>query len=122
MDVTIKITHGDPATCKLTLSDGGLSNVKPGDKVTWEIVPGSGVKQIINIIVDAGSHDVFKPDPAPVKDSDPIKWTGTINPDIKEVVQENYTIEWSTAGSGWLNEGAGKICAFDPIIRVNPQG
>lgn len=117
--VTITIKGANPANCSLTLSDNGITEVNPGDYVEWVIGPGSGVAQIKNIKVDQGSLDVFDPDPQPVSGS--TSWKGRINPAITEVEQENYTIQWVTAGAGWLNKGAGQLCSFDPIIKVNPK-
>ena len=117
--ITIQITKGDPSSCELTLKDGNTTSANPGDYIEWQIMPNSGVKQILGIIVDAGSNDVFKPDPGPVDGS--TSWRGRINPEINEFIQENYSIEWSTTGSGWLNEGEGRACLFEPIIKVNPK-
>ena len=117
--VTITITGANPEKCELTMSDSGFTEVNPGDYVEWVIGAGSGVTSITNIKVDQGSLDVFDPDPAPVAGT--TSWKGRINPAITEVEQENYTIEWVTAGSGWLNKGGGLPCATDPIIKVQPK-
>ena len=120
MDRIIKIEKGDPTTCVLTLSDNGTTNANPGDQVTWEIVAGSGVAAITEIIVDQGSTNVFikKPEQLPGGST---SWEGTINPDLPPDTVESYTIKWTTAGSGWLNQGGGKACSYDPQIIVNPK-
>ncbi len=121
--VKIQIQKGDPSSCKLELKDGNVTSANPGDYIEWDILPNSGVKQILNIIVDAGSQNVFDPDPGPVAGT--TSWKGRINPALEpsdsNKIEENYTIEWSTAASGWLNEGEGRACEFDPLIRVNPK-
>ena len=120
MDRIIKIEKGYPTTCKLKLSDEGTTNANPGDQVTWEIDPGSGVASIDKIIVDKGSTNVFikKPKKLPGGST---SWEGTINPDLPPDTVESYTIKWTTTGSGWLNSGGGKVCSFDPQIIVNPK-
>lgn len=107
----ITITYGDPSTGVLTLSDRGQTNVDPTDTVTWLIGQNSGVYAISSITDDAGSTDVFNPDPGLVGGS--TNWKGTINPDIQKGAFENYTICWQTA------PGTTPLC-FDPKIQVNP--
>jgi hypothetical protein len=119
--ITITIEKANPAGCTLTMSDNGITEANPGDYVEWILGANSGIAQITGITVDQGSIDVFKPDPKPVDGSNKTKWKGRINPDITEIEQENYTIDWTTSGSGWLNEGAGAPCSTDPIIKVSPK-
>lgn len=107
----ITITHGDPVTGILTLSDHGQTNVDPSDTVTWLIGQNSGVGSITAISDDPNSTDVFNPDPALVGGS--TNWKGTINPTIAKGSPENYTICWKTPS------GAIPPC-YDPIIQVNP--
>ena len=116
--ITITITGSNIADCTLTLSDGGITEAKPGDYIQWVLGPNCGVAKITGIIVDKGSNDVFNPDPAALPNS--TTWKGQINPGIGIVEQESYTIIWiPTAGSGWLNQQ--KTCSYDPIIKVNPN-
>lgn len=117
MDRIITITHGDPATGILTLSDKGTTNVDPGDQVTWVIGAGSGLASIAGIIDKPNSPDVFNPDPKQLPNS--TSWEGTINPNIAPGSVESYTIAWTTVGSGWLNSGAGTPKSYDPKIQVN---
>ena len=119
MDRIIKITKGDPQTGKLTLSDHGTTNADPGDQVTWQIEPGSGVAAITKIFEKPGSADVFSPDPHQLPNSS--KWQGTVNPNLENGAEEYYTINWTTSGSGWLNQGGGQAKSFDPLIKVNPK-
>jgi hypothetical protein len=107
----ITITYGDPSTGVLTLSDRGQTNVDPSDTVTWLIGQNSGVYLISSITDDAGSTDVFFPDPAVVGGS--TNWKGTINPNVAKGAMENYTICWQTA------PGTTPLC-FDPKIQINP--
>jgi hypothetical protein len=126
---TIAILRSDPdpiapGKSRLTLSDGGLTIVEPGDVVTWII--DKDCREITSIFIhDDARFDLFDPDPAPVSCS--THWTGVINPKPAKKVKhkkkrkllkdlelegESYTIYWSEEG---------KIYSFDPIIRVNPQ-
>jgi hypothetical protein len=117
---TITITQGDAATGNLTLSPSGTLVVQPGDIVSWVIGTNSGVAAISAIIEKPGpNHDVFSPDPAPV--SGTTSWQGTINPNFTSETEEAYSIQWTTAGSGWLNQGGGQTKTYDPIIKVNPK-
>jgi hypothetical protein len=108
----INITGSDTTTGALTLSDNGNTNVDPGDTVTWNIGASSGVGSISAISEDAGSTDVFNPDPAKMPGNNS-SWQGTVNPSIAKGSLENYTITWySTSGGGPYN--------YDPAIQVNP--
>ncbi len=110
-NIPITITGIDPNdSCRLILSDNGNSNVDPGDTVTWNIRPNIGVASITNIYADAGSTDVFLPDPSAQGNSG--NWRGTINPAIAPNAIENYTICWTST--------SGTACCFDPRITVNP--
>ncbi len=119
MDRIITIIKGDIKTGNLTLSDEGTTNTDPGDQVTWKIGAGSGVAEITAITEKEGSSDVFSPDPTQLSNSS--DWQGTVNPDLENGAKEYYTISWLTAGSGWLNQGAGVAKNYDPLIRVNPK-
>jgi hypothetical protein len=116
MDRIITITAGNASTGVLTLSDQGTTNVDRGDQVTWVIGPGSGVAAITAIVEKPNSADVFNPDPGPVAGT--TNWQGNVNPNVAPGTVESYTIQWTTAGSGWLNEGGGQPKSYDPIIRV----
>lgn len=117
---TITITQSDAATGNLTLSPAGALEVSPGDTVVWVIGPNSGVASITGIVEKPGpNHDVFDPDPAPVAGS--TNWSGVINPNFSSATEEAYSINWSTAAAGWLNQGGGQPKSFDPIIKVNPK-
>ncbi len=119
-DIIITITKGDPATGILTLSDQGVTNATPGDQVTWVIGPGSGVASISGIVEKSNSADVFSPDPAPVNGSS--NWQGTVNPSVLAGTEEMYSINWTTAGTGWLGkDGAGLPKSYDPTIRIQPK-
>ncbi len=107
----ITITYGNPITGQLTLSDNGNTNVDPGDTVTWNIGPNSGVASITAISDDPNSPDVFSQDPAPVGNSG--NWRGTVNPAIPANTQESYTICWIATS------GVTPPC-YDPKITVNP--
>ena len=115
----VTITHGDPVTGILTLSDRGKTDVDPGDTVTWKIGPGSGVGSIISITDDPTTTDVFNPDPAPFPTNPPTNpgtdWRGTVNPNIAKGTTEDYTICWNSTDA----EIPPPPC-YDPKIEVNP--
>jgi len=92
----------------LQLSDNGITNVDPGDTVTWSISPNSGVASITGI-VDNSQIDIFNPDPAVQGNG---SWMGTVNSSIARGSEENYTINYTTSS----NEAG----TFDPKIKVNP--
>ncbi len=118
-DIIITITKGDPATGILTMTNGPTTNAIQGDQVTWVIAPGSGVAAITGIIEKPMSFDLFNPDPKLLPNS--TSWQGTINPLIGNGEEETYTINWTTAGTGWLGkDGGGLPKSFDPTIRINP--
>jgi hypothetical protein len=118
-DRIITITKGDPATGILTLTDQGTTNVDPSDQVTWVIGAGSGVASITGIVEKPMSFDVFNPDPKQLANS--TSWQGTVNPHIAKGTEETYSINWTTAGTGWLGkDGAGQPKSYDPKIKVNP--
>jgi hypothetical protein len=115
-DRIITITLGDATTGVLTMSDQGTTNADRGDQVTWVIGPGSGVASITGIIEKANSADVFNPDPKQLANS--TSWQGTVNPNVPIGTVEFYTIQWTTAGSGWLNSGGGASKSYDPKIQI----
>ncbi|HEY5405871.1 MAG TPA: hypothetical protein VIJ92_02240 [Ginsengibacter sp.] len=123
-DIQITITGSDLTTGALTMSDQGTSNAIPGDQVTWIIAAGSGVASITGIVPKPQSIDIFTPpgsEPAPVSGS--TSWQGTINPDYLPFQQEEYiyTINWTTAGTGWLgNDNKNLPKSYDPKIIVKP--
>lgn len=105
--ITITGIGGDGS---LTLSDHGITNVEPGDTVTWKIGQNSGVAEITGI-VNTGPDNVFAPDdPAPLGGSS--NWQGTVNPQIPRGSTENYIINFTRA------EGDERG-SFDPKIQVN---
>jgi hypothetical protein len=106
----ITILGIDPNSFALILSDHGITNVNPGDTVTWNIGANSGVASI-NSITETSGVDVFDPDPAVEPNS--TSWQGTVNPTIARGSEESYTIYY-TADNG------GETHRFDPKISVNP--
>jgi hypothetical protein len=119
-DIIITITGSNPTTGALTLSDQGTTNAHQGDQVTWVIGPGSGVASIDNIVEKPNSSDVFSPDPVKLPGGN-TNWQGTINPNVPVGTEEAYSIVWTVANSGWLNNGGGAQKTFDPIIRIQPK-
>lgn len=123
-DIVITITGSDLTTGNLTMSDKGESNAIPGDQVTWVIAAASGVATITSFVPKQGSIDIFSPpgkEPAPVPGTS--SWQGTINPDYLPFQREEYiyTINWTTAGTGWLgNDNKGLPKSYDPKIIINP--
>ena len=57
-DIIITITHGDPVTQILTMTNGPTTNADQGDQVTWVIAPGSGVAAITGIVEKSVSPTV----------------------------------------------------------------
>lgn len=85
------------------------TNVKPGDTVTWRLVPNGGIDQITGITAKASSHDIFSVDPSPVNPNDPASdWTGTVSPDATG--SESYSIDYKIGG---------KSLKDDPRLKVN---
>ncbi len=84
-------------------------NVKPGDKVTWEIKKKSGVASI-TITKNESSTNVFSKGPKEIKGSS--SWKGTVDPDIKAPTNELYTIHFTPKDSK-------EIRRYDPKISVN---
>ncbi len=119
-DIIITITGSNPATGALTLSDQGTTNAHQGDQVTWVIGPNSGVASIDNIVEKPGSADVFSPDPVKLPGGS-TNWQGTVNPNVPIDTVERYSIVWTVANSGWLNNGGGAQKTFDPIIQIKPK-
>lgn len=107
----INITGSNTTTGVLTLSDNGNTTANPGDTVTWNIGPGSGVGSISAISDDASSTDVFNPNPGLQPNS--TSWQGTVNPNITTPTTETYSITW------YDTAGGGPYC-YDPAIQVNP--
>lgn len=93
---------------KLKLSDKGITKVKPGDLVIWDIDPGQGIVKVNNIQKDETSTNVFSMGPLKIKNS--TAWLGVINPNIG-IGEEDYTIEYTAKD---------KDFSFDPKIQVNP--
>ncbi len=118
--ITITITKGDPATGILTMVPDSVY-VDQGDIVTWVIGAGSGVLALTGFPEKPMSFDLFNPDPAPLPNS--TSWQGTVNPAIGDGEEETYTINWTTAGTGWLgNDGKGLPKSYDPTIKIKPSG
>lgn len=108
----INITGSNSSTGVLTLSDNGNTTANPGDTVTWNIGPNSGVESIDDINDDASSIDVFNPDPAKMPGNN-TSWQGTVNPNITSASTESYTIKWYDTSGGGPH-------SYDPQISVNP--
>lgn len=94
----------------LILSDRGKTNVDPGDTVTWNIHPRSGVSAITDILRSDGV-DVFSQGPSRVGNSN--NWRGTIDPNIPRNSEEKYDIHFTRVGSDTVE-------IHDPKIVVNP--
>lgn len=106
--ITIEGINSDNA---LILSDRGRTIANPGDTVTWLIGNQSGVEAITSIDAKAGSPNVFNPDPGPVGGS--TNWRGTIDPNISDDQEEDYSIGYTKTSGGSFS--------FDPKIQVSPS-
>lgn len=91
----------------LQLSDNGVTNVDPGDTVTWSISPDSGVSSITGI-VNESPINIFNQDPASQGDGN---WMGRVSPAIARGSEEKYSINYTTSS----NENF----TLDPKIQVN---
>lgn len=106
------VAGSNPPELYLTDSEGHSGEghlttiVEPGDKVTWEIVEGSGISSI-TITKDQGSQDIFSKDPKGQPDG---SWKGTISETASG--EENYTIGFKIGDDDY-------VC--DPILRINPD-
>lgn len=93
---------------KLELTNHGNARTKPGDTVTWIVLPVSGVT-ITSILPKPGNPNVFNPVPAPLGGSP--NWQGTIAATIDCEIEEDYLINYTTQGGSYTH---------DPKIYVNP--
>lgn len=85
------------------------TNVKPGDTVTWKLVPNGGIDQITGITAKPSSQDIFSVDPAPVNPDDPSSdWAGTVSPNATGT--ESYKIGYKIGEEALLD---------DPKLNVN---
>lgn len=88
--------------------DNITTNVKPGDTVTWKLVPHGGIDQITGITAKPGSQDIFSVDPAAVDATDPTSdWTGTISPNAKG--SESYSIGYKIGDESLVDDPKLKI-------------
>ncbi|MEI9909638.1 MAG: hypothetical protein WDO71_08155 [Bacteroidota bacterium] len=116
-DIIITITHGDPATGILTMTNGPTTNVDQGDQVTWVIAAGSGVAAITGIVEKPMSFDLFNPDPKQLPNS--TSWQGTVNPNIGDGQEENLFNQLDNgrhrvAGQRWCRSAE----KFRPKIQI----
>jgi hypothetical protein len=105
----ITIQGINPSDGSLILSDNGSTDVDPGDSVTWNIGPNSGVASIDGI-VDNSTIDIFSSDPTLEPNS--TSWQGTVSLTIPRGTEETYTINFTP-------EGETESRSYDPIIKVN---
>jgi len=89
--------------------DNITTNVKPGDTVTWKLVPNGGIDQITGITAKPDSQDIFSVDPAPVNPNDPASdWTGTVSGNATG--SESYSIGYKIGNDPFVD---------DPKLEVN---
>lgn len=107
----IRITAcNTPNIGDLTLSDNDLTQVDPGDTVTWIIMPQLDIVAITGLPPKTSSTNVFDEcDPVSVGNSN--NWKGTIKSGTNGV-DEDYNILWTDKN--------GSNHTYDPRIRVNP--
>ncbi|MBY0476561.1 MAG: hypothetical protein K2Q24_02875 [Chitinophagaceae bacterium] len=117
----INIT-GIDANGNLILDDNGRTEAQPGDTVTWNIMPQSGVASI-TAITDTSNVDVFFPDPRPFPINPPTNpatnWQGTIRSDLSFPPPPNSWIN-ETYQIYYTRKQNGQIFMHDPIIAVKP--
>ncbi len=88
--------------------DNITTNVKPGDTVTWKLVPNGGIDQITGITAKPDSQDIFSVDPAPIDLKNPASdWTGTVSPNATG--SESYSIGYKIGGESLVD---------DPQLRI----
>jgi len=102
----------------LTDNEGHAGNnsittkVKPGDTVTWKLVPNGGIDQITGITAKPNSQDIFSVNPAPVDPKDPkTDWTGTVGKEAKG--KESYNIAYKIEEESFVD---------DPEMEVDEKG
>ena len=83
------------------------TTVSVGDTVTWQIAAGSTITKI-QVVEQAGSNDLFSPDPAPADGGTSV--SGTIGSAFGSGTQEEYTINY------WIN---GVQYSQDPKLQMN---
>ncbi|MGM0582522.1 MAG: hypothetical protein ACQETL_17720 [Bacteroidota bacterium] len=89
--------------------DNITTNVKPGDTVTWKLVPNGGIDQITGITAKPDSQDIFSVNPAPVNPNDPASdWSGTVSPDATG--SESYNIAYKIGNDPFVD---------DPKLRID---
>jgi hypothetical protein len=89
--------------------DNITTNVKPGDTVTWKLVPNGGIGQITGITAKAGSPNIFSDGPKQVDKGNPASdWTGTVSPDATGT--ESYSIGYIIGNKPFTD---------DPKLRVD---
>ncbi len=92
--------------------DNITTNVKPGDTVTWTLVPNGGIDQITGITAKQGSQDIFSVDPAPVNPNDPASdWTGTVSQNATG--KELYNIAYKIGNEPFVD---------DPELELEDDG
>ncbi|WKK81497.2 hypothetical protein [Marivirga arenosa] len=92
--------------------DNITTNVKPGDTVTWKLVPNGGIDQITGITAKQNSQDIFSADPAPVNPNDPASdWKGTVSKNAKG--NESYSIAYKIGNESFVD---------DPELEVEDDG
>jgi len=92
--------------------DNITTKVKPGDSVTWKLVPNGGIDQITGINPKTGSQDIFSADPAPVNPDDPKSdWTGTVSENATGT--ESYNIAYKIEEESFVD---------DPEMEVDEKG
>lgn len=108
----IRITAFNTSNGDLTLSDNGHTEVKPGNTITWKIMPLLDIVAITGLPAKNNSTNVFS-------DCDPVSvgnnsnnWKGTVDPNITIITDEDYNILWTDKN--------GDNHTYDPRIRVNP--
>jgi hypothetical protein len=86
-----------------TGKDNITTDVKPGDTVTWKLVPNGGIDQITGINPKTGSQDIFSVDPVPVNKDDPKSdWTGTVSENATGT--ESYSIDYKIGGASFKDD------------------
>jgi len=88
------------------------TKVKPGDTVTWKLVPNGGIDQITGITAKPNSQDIFSIDPASKNPNDPASdWTATVSESAKG--DESYSIAYKIGDESLVD---------DPELEVDDEG
>lgn len=75
------------------------TEVSPGDTVTWQLVSGGGIDEIVNIYAKTDSQDIFSSDPAKQSDG---SFMGIVS--NSATGKESYNIAYKINGVKYIDD------------------